>query len=211
MFISGNMLASVVDAQVEAVMSRSSVDADTLYDILYQSAIEAIDTVENSMTLAEKVGPCIWKDMHYRAKVADREGRPDLYVSYINNLAESHPCLECRYHMQQNISKYPPSKYSSCFLHSVILHNVVNVMLGKPTMSYEDADQLYNIDCDSCFFRWRGKDSSNDTPIESTQHSAGTRVEDRSTLYQRSGGHSYDREVGETYPHRSYHGNNVRW
>lgn len=203
MLISPNALASIIDAQVEAVMTRSEVDADTLYDILYASASDAMLTIEEGMTLAEKVGPSIWKDMHYRAKVADREGSKNLYDEYIENLSKTHPCLICRDHMQENLRIHPPSRYRSAFVHSVVLHNTVNLMLDKPTISFSEADQMYNIDCDSCSFSHPGKSSIND---EQTKATAGTRAKDRPEIHQHSWGHPHDRAIRRPNTNRSNHG-----
>lgn len=190
-------------------MSYQEVDADSLYDILFDSAMEAMDVVEGSMTLAEKTGPSIWKDMHYRAKVADSEGRFDLYNAYIHNLAQTLPCVECRGHLQKNLQLHPPSKYRSAFLHSVVLHNTVNSVLGKPTMSYQDAYSLYNIDCESCSFRRGRKDSSTDETNQETNYRVRTRTKDRPEVHQYTGSHSYDRRIRGTISRRGDDGHSV--
>lgn len=49
------------------------------------------------------------------------------------------PCLSCRQHFEKVLEENPVPEAGDYFKWSVDVHNIVNVRLGKPEISYENA------------------------------------------------------------------------
>lgn len=129
----------------------------------------AIDEVYAQRTLKERAGHPMWDTLHYIAKVADDEGNPNLYLSLLEIYLKGHPCSEeCRPHLNANIRTINPHNYLSMFEHSVDLHNLVNRQLNKKHFSMLQANNKYDLDCDTCIFTPSGK--SHSTSVQQQNH-----------------------------------------
>jgi len=87
----------------------------------------------------------LWKELHARAL----HHQEDHDIAYLMNFTRSIPrytsgchCKEffTNWHRQNPVEYGPNHAY---FKWTVRAHNAVNVKLGKPELSYEDAFQLY--------------------------------------------------------------------
>ena len=100
--------------------------------------------------LPEVWGPHGWKFMHYVAL-----GYPDLptdtdksaYQNFYESLRDVLPCQGCATHYKETILQYPVKDHlqdrESLLRWSFEIHNTVNKRVEKPTLTYEDALQLY--------------------------------------------------------------------
>ena len=102
----------------------------------------------------DRWGPCAWKYMHvsswcYPETPSDTE-KQNMFV-FLFSLAHTLPCARCRTHWLsylnskiQNIhtEHLQTRKQLTHFL--VAAHNDVNARLGKPAMTYKDAQLLYD-------------------------------------------------------------------
>lgn len=74
----------------------------------------------------------------------DKKQMYDFFMSVSNIL----PCLDCMKHFKDHLNKYPITPFldskDSLVSWLIILHNMVNVSTGKPTMTNEDVLKLYN-------------------------------------------------------------------
>lgn len=96
-------------------------------------------------------GPTAWATIHLICL-----GAPDVleadqlsYKKFFDALPYVLPCEKCRKHLIQHLEKHPMDAAlaggkSTLFAWSVDLHNEVNVMLGKPTMSVQDALKFWS-------------------------------------------------------------------
>ncbi len=95
-------------------------------------------------------GPKLWFVIHTVAlnfpenpSYQDKRNHEDFY----NNLALIIPCEKCRIHYRERLNKYPIINHlegpDKLFRYTIILHNDVNEMLNKPTMTYEEVVKLY--------------------------------------------------------------------
>ena len=66
-------------------------------------------------------------------------------LNYFQSFSDILPCGKCQTHYREMIAKNPPPVDSMDQLSRwfVNLHNQVNMRLGKPTMTYEEAKELY--------------------------------------------------------------------
>jgi hypothetical protein len=138
----------IADIAVERAMTSiqgSDIILDSITDVLTQEW--------EDMALAERAGPSMWETLHWIAKAADAEQKPQVYISQLNIYASAHPCKDvCRPHIRMNLKRLDPSKYKSMFKHSVDLHNIVNRQLGKEIYPLRQAEKDYDLECDSCIF-----------------------------------------------------------
>jgi Erv1 / Alr family len=91
-------------------------------------------------------GPILWGAIHLVCLDArKRQIDPAAYSAFFESLGNVIPCKKCRDHLKENLSKVPPiAADTDMFEWSVNLHNVVNTMLKKPTVSQEEALQHWS-------------------------------------------------------------------
>lgn len=103
-------------------------------------------TVEKS-----RWGPHFWATIHYVALgYPDNPSASDKtnYLRFYNNLHNILPCAECCEHLRANIKKLPDihdymDNSARLFEWTVLLHNAVNVMLGKKEWKLDRAINHY--------------------------------------------------------------------
>lgn len=94
-----------------------------------------------------------WTTIHFVAlgyPKAPTESQKQYYFTYFSKiLPEILPCLKCRKHLKQTLQTEHPMTPAALvnpdtlFEWTVSLHNVVNRRLGKPTLSLEEARNIY--------------------------------------------------------------------
>lgn len=95
-------------------------------------------------------GPLFWHTMHIVAlgypqspTYAQKRAAKEFYES----LAFVIPCAVCREHYEKHLQKFPISPHldrrDDLFRWTVMLHNEVNVMLGKPKVMEHEALYFY--------------------------------------------------------------------
>ncbi len=92
-------------------------------------------------------GPHVWAAIHLiclGAPESFTSGDAASYRVFFENLPNVLPCDVCKNHLIENLRQVPidtalSSGRDALFAWSVKLHNAVNVMLGKPIVSLEDA------------------------------------------------------------------------
>lgn len=96
-------------------------------------------------------GPNAWATIHLICLGApDVLGADQLsYKKFFDALPYVLPCEKCRKHLIQHLEKHPMDAAlaggkSTLFTWSVELHNAVNEMLGKPSMSVDDALKFWS-------------------------------------------------------------------
>lgn len=83
-----------------------------------------------------KWGPHFWTTLHIACLAcADYKS----LVVFVEGFKAIIPCLSCRLHFAQVLEENPVPEAGDYFKWSVDVHNIVNVRLGKPEFSYEDA------------------------------------------------------------------------
>jgi len=84
-------------------------------------------------------GPSFWGALHYACLVPEN---PDKVKEFIALYPYVLPCIGCREHFNQVLQEFPiPAEDDSktLFEWSVMVHNLVNVRLGKPEFTAEEA------------------------------------------------------------------------
>lgn len=150
MYISGlykDRLLSNFKSKLETVNNPVSISG--LISILDSSFTEVSKSINNILSIPERTNT-IWGAIHWKAKVADNDDDVDGYVSFIYDVSKWHPCEQCRIHMKPSLDKLNKIEFNSCFEHSVAFHNLVNEFLKKPIMSLGDAENIYNMKCNTC-------------------------------------------------------------
>lgn len=94
-----------------------------------------------------------WTAIHFAAlgyPKSPTEAQKQYYFTYFTKiLPEVLPCLKCRQHLKQTLQTEHPMNSSALanpdtlFEWTVSLHNVVNRRLEKPTLSLEEARNIY--------------------------------------------------------------------
>lgn len=94
-----------------------------------------------------------WTAIHFAAlgyPTSPTEAQKQYYFTYFTKiLPEILPCLKCRQHLKQTLQTEHPMNSSALanpnalFEWTVSLHNVVNRRLEKPTLSLEEARNIY--------------------------------------------------------------------
>jgi len=91
-------------------------------------------------------GPYFWATIHFIClgvpnNLTEEQRRG--FIDFFNNLHYVIPCASCGEHLKNNMAKIKSIEEAlesgNLFNWSVDLHNMVNVMLSKPEISYEDA------------------------------------------------------------------------
>lgn len=102
-------------------------------------------------------GPHMWATIHYIAlgypeKPSEQDKKN--YSSFYNSIANVIPCEECSKHLRENITKVNISEYletpDKLFEWTVLLHNIVNKMLGKPEWTLQRAVEHYKGEGNNC-------------------------------------------------------------
>lgn len=96
-------------------------------------------------------GPYFWTTIHFICLGASDNLTSEQkhgFIQFFNNLHYVIPCSSCGQHLRENIEKIKPiedvlNSSHELFKWSVDLHNIVNDMLSKPRMSYEDAYKFW--------------------------------------------------------------------
>ena len=107
-------------------------------------------------------GPCVWILFHTLAhKVVSEEFnnlKADI-IQYIQRICANLPCPECTQHameyMKQNsrrINSITTKEHLQTFL--IDFHNSVNVRKGKPTFTYQQAEDKYRLAKTSQVFQY---------------------------------------------------------
>lgn len=123
------------------------------------------------------IGPGTWSVIHtitYHARVLDTQLQA---IKTITTICNYFPCETCREHCLQYIKENPMEEYlinkykedHGLFLWSWKFHNTVNYRIGKHIMSWDLANQLYNIDNKVC-----GKECSETVKTPQTNLKPGT-------------------------------------
>lgn len=86
----------------------------------------------------QNLGPKLWKRLHLRA--LNFHGHEDF--DWLAEFSSGIPCSVCRGAWLGLVFKNPPD-FENFFEWTVKLHNLVNVKLGKPEVSFEEARSLY--------------------------------------------------------------------
>lgn len=148
-----NIIDSSIWKSIDSLQGLDQIDKKTIFTEIMIGLTDDITTFEDSLSVPEQSGPSIWDFLHWTAKVADDEDNPSLYTDALSVVSRGHPCANvCRKHLVENLSVLPPSNYTSMFMHSFDLHNMVNRQLGKKNFSLHQAKKMYNLDCESCVF-----------------------------------------------------------
>lgn len=94
----------------------------------------------------ERVGPGAWYLLHTIAAHAKSEKEIEAVHVVISMLSIWFFCMRCREHFRKNYIDFPPpkvNKHNELFIWTVEVHNRVNVMNHKPTVSYREALDYY--------------------------------------------------------------------
>jgi hypothetical protein len=98
-----------------------------------------------------KLGSGIWYIIHKEAIICQDKKS---YINFIHRLKNSFPCEACKKHFTEYIEKNPIEQYlqvdKGLFIWTWKFHNSVNRRLGKPEMSYEDAEKMYTDGESNC-------------------------------------------------------------
>jgi hypothetical protein len=94
------------------------------------------------------VGPGIWFTIHTLAANSRTDSEKEDVIRHIRKLQDRFPCLECKGHFGEYLSKHPPEdtlggNEDALFLWTVNFHNAVNYRLKKPQVSYEEAKSIF--------------------------------------------------------------------
>lgn len=96
----------------------------------------------------KKFGPYYWGTLHLACLYSSNPGATKALVeSYLGTL----PCPACRIHFSQVLQELPfptDGTRSDIFMWSVKVHNYVNVRLGKPQVSFEEALEIWSSGCE---------------------------------------------------------------
>ena len=121
------------------------------------------------------VGPGIWTIIHMLAANAQTPSDVQMFVEYMNFLAEHFPCDKCRVHIQKFIRTHPFSNYAGEYIDGKevgyfrltwYLHSAVNERLGKPFFPFDTAYSIY-FKNDTCMEVCPGL--IDDTPVTKSQ------------------------------------------
>lgn len=104
-------------------------------------------------------GSCSWKFMHYITmgypEQPSEEVKKNTYNFYIS-LKYLLPCEKCRSNFSYHLTKHPLTDTILSSKNNLInwlidIHNEVNISIGKPTMTYNEALDIYKNENQSYF------------------------------------------------------------
>lgn len=115
------------------------------------------------------IGPGVWYSIHLMARNATTLDKKEDFIDYMEDLAESFPCMNCRKHIQAYLADNPFEPFMDMyndkgedigmFKWSWMFHNTVNARLAKPIMDWNTAWHLYEQDSDMICSQDCGEDS----------------------------------------------------
>lgn len=85
-----------------------------------------------------------WDTIHKYALQADKEHNTKDFCKFIRKISNQITCSKCKNHMLKYIEIKKPENATSFFKWSWEFHNEVNIILNKPTVSYEQALTYYS-------------------------------------------------------------------
>lgn len=94
----------------------------------------------------ERVGPGAWYLLHLIAAHAKSDKEIEAVHIVISMLSTWFFCVRCRDHFSKNYREFPPprvNKHNELFNWTVEIHNRVNIINGKPTVSLREALDYY--------------------------------------------------------------------
>jgi len=99
-------------------------------------------------------GPHGWKFIHYVTlsyPVFPNQENKDNYKKFFIALQHVLPCHKCRKHYKENLEQFPLndlvlSNNENLVKWGIDLHNYINNLHNKPSISYSDAYKLFNND-----------------------------------------------------------------
>ena len=134
--------------------------------------------INKSITNPKYIGPGVWYDMHILGKNAIAPASKKLFIDYMNVLAKTFSCMECRTHIIAYMKINPFKPYLTVkneegvevglFKWSWLFHNVVNRRIRHPEVSWEKAYSLYYSDEGVCMSNCTGY--SNEHETEESEH-----------------------------------------
>lgn len=80
-----------------------------------------------------------WFEIHTFAASASKGADRVVFEEWITNLSKRFFCTRCRKHFQKYIKNNPPEHAADPFEWTWKFHNDVNRRIGKPTISFEKA------------------------------------------------------------------------
>ena len=101
------------------------------------------------MLTKENWGNAVWYIFHtlaFKLK-KDHENLLPMLINFIKKSCNELPCPDCKTHALRYIKQYNIDKVKTkeeLVIYLTTFHNVVNRMLNKPTLSYEQSNELYN-------------------------------------------------------------------
>lgn len=103
----------------------------------------------------KKIGHGLWWLLHTFALQATTIELKNNYKTTVNLLCHYFPCEQCKPDFEKFILTHPLINYNKVtdgyFKWSWELHDMVNKKLNKPSITYEEALQLYkNNNCQNC-------------------------------------------------------------
>jgi hypothetical protein len=102
----------------------------------------------------------VWKIIHKQALRSNTKSKKKSFQDFIENLIEDFPCSKCKPHFKKMYEEIPLNTFDgnlylgldiSYFYWSVHIHNLVNLRLNKPMLSFEEAYSIHiNDECEEC-------------------------------------------------------------
>jgi hypothetical protein len=84
--------------------------------------------------------PATWDELHRRALAHDDSDDSEWLTDFLNRVPNI--SCDCRRHAKEWVRDNPP-RWSDYFAWTVDFHNAVNVRLGKPVLTFDQARALY--------------------------------------------------------------------
>lgn len=115
------------------------------------------------------IGPGIWLSIHMFAHRARNQRNKKSFCFFIDLMAHSFPCHECKEHFQKYVEKNPPEAFLdhsySMLSWSWRFHNGVNKRIGKKELLFQD---VYNYHIDLELNNIQGCPTGTDCEDEAT-------------------------------------------
>lgn len=95
----------------------------------------------------ETYGPGAMYAYHLMARHAKTESDVNAVIYLTKLFSKKFKCEKCRKHFKKIIKKYNIEEYSNkdkIFEYTVIIHNVINKVLGKKQYSLDEANKIYS-------------------------------------------------------------------
>ena len=103
----------------------------------------------SSKTSAEIVGPGVWLILHFKSLSSS----PEEFKKFTDEVKKMFPCEICIRHLEIFCKNHPFDNYKGItnreghdigmFQWTWMLHNSVNIRLGKPRMDFDTAYNMY--------------------------------------------------------------------